>query len=129
MSVARINGDAEVTTLDAKAGPAEVVTEDDVQDPKKLAAMLGRLLKAASDAARQWRPKVLYFEDVPCGTLSSALSLEHGFGGKVRWSVVNWVSASSAPYALREDATNTTADTLVVLSNTAGTATIRVEQA
>ncbi len=129
VSAARFSGDGKVTQLDARAGAREVVTESDVQDPSKLAKLLTRILADVASLTRAWRPARLDFEDVAVSTAGAAVPLQHNMNGRVRWWVVGWQCTTNVAPILREDTTNTTASTLVLLSYVAGTATIRVEAA
>lgn len=129
MSAAKVAADGKVTALDGRAEPDEVVTEADVQQPAKLARLLARLLAAVATLRRPFVPRRIDFEDVTVSTSGAAVSLEHGFKGRVRWWVCDWDSAAStAPYLKRSTAL-TTATTLVLLSYVAGTVCIRVEEA
>ncbi len=129
MSAARIDSSGAVAILDGMADPDEIITEDDVQDAKKLARYLARCLKQTAELQRRANPRRIDFEDVTVSTAGAVVSLEHGFGGRVRWWVVGWQSAAvTAPY-LVESTTATTDRTLVLRSYVAGAATIRVEAA
>lgn len=81
--------------LDASATSREVVTAEDVQDPKKLAELLGRLLTATTELRRRWAPKRIDFEDVAVGGQGASVRLAHHFGGRARWSVVGWQADTS----------------------------------
>ncbi len=128
---ANIANDGKVTSLDGAATTDEVITAEDAKDSAKLARLLGRLLKDNAEARRRFTPRRLDFVDIAIGGSATSVSLAHGFGGRVRWWVVGWQSASVDPPYLREDTTATTANELVLLAYSAvvGTACIRVEQA
>lgn len=111
-----------------KVKPAAVrrsadVSPEDVQDPGKLSRMLMEL-RQRQDDINSARRQTIDFEDVSC-TSGTDVVLEHGFGCRVRWWVVDW-SGSAGPN-LRKDTANTTADKLVLDCGQTGTATIRVE--
>lgn len=127
MPATKING-TKITQLDARAGPDEVVTEDDAKQPAKLARMLGTLLTSMASLSRAWAPQRIDFEDVVVSTGGAQVTLAHGFNGRVRWWIVGWVSTGTTAPILRESsATATDANTLRLQSYVAGTACIRVE--
>ena len=130
MSAARINGTT-VTRLDGKAEPVDVVTEDDAKDAGKVARAIAKLQVDSAGLRRRFAPDRIDFEDVavPATGATAPVSLQHGLAGRVRWWVVDWVCATNVAPILRKDDTNTTSDTLVLLSYVAGTATVRVEAA
>lgn len=127
MSSARIDSAGKVTTLDGKAEPDEVITEADVQDPAKLARRLGAMAKDLAMLRRAWAPRRLDFDEQTITAAGNTISLEHGFGGRVRW----WVVSSTTESLAGENATLTTANTLVLNASSLvdGTCTIRVEEA
>lgn len=125
-SNARVTSDGKVAQLDGRASAAEVVTEQDVQEPAKLSRLLVRLLTDVAALKRRFAPRRFDFEDVPVLAAGGTVQLQHNFGGRVRWWVVDCTSSTKAWLNAA-----TTADTLVVnLTGTSdGTATIRVESA
>jgi hypothetical protein len=128
VSAAKIATGGKVTILDGKAAAEEIITEQDVQEPAKLARILGRTVKVLAEIARRFNPRRIDYEDVPCLTAGAAIQLQHNFKGRVRWWIVDWTSTGTAAPVLKRN-TTTTADTLVLLSYVAGTATIRIEEA
>jgi hypothetical protein len=129
LSAAKVSESGVVTSLDGRAEPDEVITENDVQDAAKLARALSAMSKAIAALKRAWAPRTIDFEDVLVATSGAAVHLAHGFG-RVRWWVIDWVPTSPgtvAPILFKSDAT--TEQTLVLLSYVDGTATIRVEEA
>lgn len=126
---ARIESDGAVVQLDGRTEPDEVVTPEDAADTSKLARLLARVLKDIATLKRRWAPQFIDFEDVVVSTAGASVTLAHGFGGRVRWHLVGWQSSGTSAPVLKEDTTNTTATTLVLLSYVAGTATVRVEEA
>ncbi len=118
--------------LDVRAAPREVVTEEDVQQPKKLAELLGRILVALTELRRRWAPRKIDFEDQPVGT-STDYRFEHRFGGRVRWWVVDWKPAFTGvnQYIEFMRHADTDENVLVLTSGAAsvGTVTVRVEEA
>lgn len=129
MSAARVTSAGKVYPLDGRTEPDEVVTAEDAQDSSKVARLLCRLLKEIATLKRQWAPRRIDFEGVVCGTIGQSTAvLQHGFGSAVRWWVVGWTGATGVA-ALVELASGTTSTTIQFQSYTAGTATIRVEEA
>ncbi len=129
MSAAKVNNDGKVTILDGRASASEVVTDADVQDPPKLARLLGRLLANVAQLARAHTPRRLDFEDVTCAGSGAAIRLRHGFGGRVRWWPVDYLSTGTPAAPILERGAATDANVLVLLSYTTGTVSIRVEEA
>jgi hypothetical protein len=117
-----------VRRLDRLPDSDERTTASDVQDPEKLARLVQDLRKRVTILERRHAPRWRDFEDVTVSTAGATVQLEHRFGTRVRFHVVDWTSATGAP-DLRKDTTNTDADTLVLASYVAGTATVRVEEA
>lgn len=124
---ASIDTTGKVTQLGAKAAPDEVVTELDVQDPAKLARILVRLLASVAALRRAWLPRRIDYVDVAITAFTST-QLQHSFGGRVRWWVVDWNGPATSPDMIK-NATLTTADTLVLDVFATGVVTIRVEEA
>ncbi len=130
MASSLINSVGKVTQLDGRAGPPEVVTEADVQEPAKLARAVQSLLLRVATLERTRVPQRIDFEDIAVSTAGAQVSLAHGMNGRVRWWIVGWRSSGTAAPILRESPTTiTTANTLYLQSYVAGTATIRVELA
>lgn len=126
MSGSVVDIDGRIRQLDAKAGPTHVLTAEDVQDPDKLARALNEL-RAEQDAfRRRHEPRWREWEDVTVGT--GAYSFEHGFRGRVRWWVVDWLPDSPADMPVLERSSDSTPDTLVLDSACAGVLTLRVEE-
>jgi hypothetical protein len=128
VSSARIDASGNVYPLDRKVEPAEVFSEEDAKDPAKLARAVQRLLKASTEAARRLEPGRLDFEDRAV-TSGTDLRLEHGFGGRVRWWVVDWQPTTPGDAALFERSADTDNDALVLEVGNSGTVTVRVEEA
>ena len=130
MSAALIDVDGTPRVLDGRSEPEEIVTETDAQDPAKVARHLSRALKLIAELRRRANPRRTDFEGVIVDMGGLAVSLQHNFGGRIRWWPVGWQSASAtvAP-SLVEDTTSTTDSTLVLRSYAPGTVTIRIEEA
>ncbi len=125
---AYVANDGKVTKLDGRKEPDEVVTPDDVQDPKKLAELLARALREVTELKRRWAPRRMVFRDlvVNGGAMTpDTVRLQHGFGGRVVW----WVCDTDfdAPRIRYNDAT--TEDVLVLKVYDGGTLSICVEEA
>ena len=123
----RIDSAGRVYQLDGRPASPEAVTEDDVQDPKKLSRLIGRLLLDTAALRRRFNPTRVDFEDVPVLNTGLTTSLAHGLNGRVRWSVVGWQCPTNVAPILREDTTLTDGNTLVLRSYVTGTVTIRLE--
>lgn len=108
--------------LDGKAAAGDVVSATDAADPLKLARLLTKLGRAVADLSRRFAPHFVDFEDLPVGS-SSTHRLAHGFGGRVRWWVVD---ADGVPALTKDPATD--ANTLVLTSTVACTVTVRIEE-
>ncbi len=130
LGCAKVDSAGRVTPLGAKLAPDSVVTEQDVQDPSKLARMVGQALGGITMFLSRWYPRRIDFEDVTVGGAGALTTLEHGFGGRVRWWVVDWVDSGGGGTAFTLNThASTTSNTLVLISFTLGLATIRVEEA
>lgn len=128
MSAVTVPSIGKAKALDGRAAPDEVVTEENVQDPKKLSELLVRLLRDVASLKRRFSPRRIDFEDVAVGGAGATVSLQHNFGGRVRWWIVDWSDASGTRSNIYRDTTLTTANTLVLVSLVVGIATIRVEE-
>jgi hypothetical protein len=130
MPSAIVQSDGLVRQLDARAGEPIVVTSEDVKDAEKLARLLQQALRENAELRRRWAPRELYFRDqAVTATTATKIRLTHNFNGKVNWAVVRWDgNAAGSSYGIDEHA-DTDANTLVIVSSVAGTATIRVWEA
>ena len=134
VGAAKVGSDGKVIALGPRSSPNDAVSIDDVQDKTKLARLLGKLSDIAAMLVARWYPRRIDFQDVVLGTFGTPVTLQHNFGGRVNWWVVDWITTSNAaPVLVRRDGTAgvgiTTNDTLALGSYVAGTATIRVEEA
>jgi hypothetical protein len=100
------------------------ITEEGVADPRKLSHVITRLLATVRSLERIQRKPFQDFAIAPAG--SGTISVNHRFGGDVRWYLVDW-TGSAAPNLRRSS--STTADVLVLDSGAAGTGILRVEAA
>lgn len=110
--------------LDRKAAPDELVREEDVTDPPRLAKLLTRIVKDIAGLLRSYSPRRTDFEDVTFET-GETVRLPHGFGGRVRWWVVD--ASFAVPGLVKNGGTDD--DTLVLEATSDFVATIRVEAA
>lgn len=116
-----------VRKLDRLPEARTPLTEGDVQEPATLVRILDGLLRDLAKVLGLWRPRRFDWTAVPLDATGTAtFRLEHRFGGVVRFWVVDWDGA--AAHNVRKD-TTTDDNTLVLTSTSAGTATIRVEEA
>lgn len=113
--------------LDKPAQQPDQVTEEQATDPKRLSRLLNELRQAVARQSRRWAPSFVEHEDVVVdGTGTTKYRFAHRFGKRVRWWPVDWVSASAGPRLVRHADTDT--NTLVLVSYTAGTLTLRIEE-
>lgn len=124
-----VASDGTVRQLDGRAEPDFVVEPKDVQDAPRLAKLLGIMLRELARLKRSWAPRRIDFVDVTCAAGGVTIRLEHGFGGAVRWWVVDWQISAASGAPILQRYTGTDENTLVLWSDKAGVATIRVEEA
>ena len=135
----RITGTGKVHSLDLRAEPDDIVHPDAAGDPQKLARLLTGVLASVNVLRKRFAPRRVDFEDQLC-TTANTLRLAHGFGGRVRWWIIDWTSTGTplvdsngdtvrvyAPMLVKTSASD--ANTLVLQSYISGTATIRIEEA
>lgn len=122
-----VDRNGRVRQLDRRTEPDEVIPPEDAVDGLKLSKLLIRILRELATLRRRWWPQRTDFEDVVLdATGTKTFRLTHGFTGRVRWYVVDWTGAA-APAPRRDPSSDL--NTLVLTSTSAGTATIRVEEA
>lgn len=130
MSAAYFDVDGNVVQLDGKASPDEVATAADVADPEKLARMVTALRRDVAELKRRWNPRKTYFRDqVVTASTTTKIRLEHGFGGRVNFWPCDWKPTVAGTEARIERHGDSDDNTLVVVSNAAGTVTVLVEAA
>ena len=129
MPAAVVESDGTMRQLDGRAEPDFVVEAKDVEDPPRLARLLQIMLRELARLRLAWAPRRVDFKDVTCGTGGALIRLEHGFGGAVRWWVVDWQISAASGAPILQRYTGTDENTLVLWSDKAGVATIRVEEA
>lgn len=125
---ARIAATGKVHQLDRPAEPDELVTEEDVKDPSKLARLLGRMLRDIASVQRRFFPRRVDFEDRTV-TSGDVMRLNHGFKARVRYWVVDWRPVTPGDVAAFERNAGTDASTLLLDVGNSGTVTVRVEVA
>ncbi len=115
-------------SLDRKVASDELVSEADITDVPKMARLLTRILRSIADLRRTFVPRRTDFEDRAVGS-GTYERFPHGFGGRVRWWVVD--SIGTAPILLQSSvpAYRSDENTLILYSAAAPTVTIRVEEA
>lgn len=114
--------------LDRQPEPDEQVTEYEVKDASKLARLFTRVLRDVAEIRRRWAPRVVDHRDVAVdATGSTVYRFPHGFGGRVNWWPVDFVGGTYGAALIRHESTDN--DTLCLVSNEAGTVTIRIEEA
>lgn len=125
MSAAIVPSKGRSRQLDGRAEPDEVITPEDAADSTKLARLLIRILQEVATLRRRWWPRHIDFEDID--TNVATIRLPHGFGGRVRWWIVDQDDAFGTflgrSLSARDD------NTLVLTSGGSGIVTIRVEEA
>lgn len=113
--------------LDRKAQPDEQVTEADVASPAKLARLLTRILADITAIRRKFVRRNVTFTNLAVDATGTVkYRLPHRFRGAVDWFVVGWRNAVGGPDLVEHE--DTDENTLVLVSNEVGTATIRVEE-
>lgn len=118
-----------VRQLDRKGESGEQVTEEQATNPSRLARALSSLLSDVAKLRSRFYPKRVDFEDhtFEASAFATAHRFAHGFNGRVRWWLVDW-TASVAPAVVRSSSLSDD-NTLVLLCNAVGTATVRIEEA
>jgi hypothetical protein len=114
-----------VRRLDTRAGEQINVTADDVRDAPKLARLLQGAVRELAAQRRRWAPRELYFRGQTVdATGTTKYRLTHNFGG-----LVNYAPVYADDYPQLKVHADTDENTLVLVSGTACTVTIRVWEA
>jgi hypothetical protein len=132
VSAANVESDGTVTSLDGRAEPSTLITEEDAKDPQKVARILTEVLGQVASQRRRWAPRRIVFRDIAVtgdAVTPVTVQLEHGFGGRVSWWPVDWVTTSTVTLGIKQNTTTTTADTLGLWFFCTGTISICVEEA
>lgn len=129
---ANVSSTGTVRQLDRRPEPDEQVTEEQAQEPARVARALMTLLRDVAALKRRWWPQRIDYEDiVSTGTSVTPMTmrLAHGFGAPVRWYVVRSRSAGTVTVPLINETTASDSNTLVLDIYYEATLTIRVEEA
>lgn len=124
---ANISAQGVVTVLGRQLNGPERLTDEDVKDPPTLTRILLTIIRDTSRVIGFWRPRRLDFEGrAILGDGTTKYRLEHQFGGPVRYWIVGWDGAAAANIREHDDSDS---NTFVYTSTSAGTATVRLEEA
>lgn len=121
-----------IRQLDKRVEPDEQITEDQAGDVSRLARLLTRILRDVAELKRRWFPRRIDYEGIVSTGSSGAPQTKqfaHGFGGQVRWWVIDCdgVGSVTLPLVMR---TNTDdKNTLTLAFYFPGNFAIRVEEA
>jgi len=115
-----------VRMLVSPAEPHVEVTEEQVKDAPTLTRMLAFMLRTLALHDRRPCPRRIDHEDVSVnGDGVTQYFFPHGLGGRVRWWVTDCTGSNGG---LHRDANASTSDVLVLLSESAGVVTVRIEE-
>lgn len=113
--------------LDAPTQPDQQVTAADAADPTVLSRFLMVILRDIAKLKRRWAPNFIDFRDVVVdGTGTTKYRFPHGFNSTVNYWSLKWVGGVGPSLAFDS---SSDANTLVLVSNFAGTVSIRIEAA
>lgn len=129
MSVGKVLSDLSIQRLDTPREPDALITEEDVQNPRKMALLLTRIVKEIAEVKRRFVAKRIDYEDVTVTNAGLSYAFQHSMKGRVRWWPVGWQSASADACVLVEDTARTDDNTLYLKSYGDGVVTLRVESA
>lgn len=115
-----------VRSLTRAVEPPEEVTDTNVRDPRWMVRFAMRVLRDLAALRRRFAPRRIDFEDRVIGT-GTYEHFPHGFGGRVRWWVVD-VQGSFAELVRLDPDTESDENTLVLYSGQATLVTVRVEE-
>lgn len=117
-----------IRPLDKAVEPLERVTPEQWTDVPRMTRLLTQILRDIAQLKRRFWPLRIDHQDRVVDASGTVLHrFAHGFGGRVRWWVVDWTDATLPPLLVRHSSSNN--DTLVLTSGVAGTVTIRIEEA
>jgi alpha-ketoglutarate-dependent taurine dioxygenase len=126
VSIRTFNSDGTIAAKAPRPVQRARIDEQTVQDPAKLRETLEHLQRRQERELARDR-EVRRFKDVAVGAGGATVRLQHGLGQRVAWWVADWQPAAAGNRPFLERSTASTADTLVLASYTAGTASIHVE--
>lgn len=116
-----------VQRLDGRQQTRELITEADVQKPTMLARILRAVVDAIAKLEQRYVPRrITYPPRTVDATGTTKYRFHHDFGGIPDVIVVRWEGAAAYNFAVDASSTEVT---LVLVSKSAGTATIRLEEA
>lgn len=116
MSSARVDSAGTVTQLGPRVVQQETFTAEDAEDPEKVARAINDLRAKETKRSSDWRPREMEFEDiVVTGDGVTKTPLAHGFGGRVRYWIVDVAPGSGGAPDLERHA-DTDDNTLVLIS-------------
>lgn len=125
ITAAVVDAFGRVRSLLLSKEPPEEVTEEQVKNAKTLSRLQMRVLRSLAALERRPAPRRIDFEDVEVnGDGLTVYTFSHGFGGRVRWWVVDCLDTSGGLHT----ADTTDENTLVLLSEQPGTVTVRIEE-
>lgn len=117
-----------VRQLDRQSQPSEQITEEQAKEPARVARLLMALLQDVATLKRRWWPRAIVHRDrVVDSTGTTVYRFPHNFDGRVEWWPVDWTAATAGPRLVRHSSTDN--NTLALVSYTAGTLTLRVQEA
>jgi len=95
MTTSKINSLGRAIPLEARRLPDRGVTEEDVQDPKRLARLLTQVVGDSADAKGRHNPRAVYFDDVSLVGDGTEIRLTHGFGTRARWVLLGFYETTT----------------------------------
>jgi hypothetical protein len=121
------NASGVMRQLDRPSDPEEQVNDDQISDETQMSRLMMGILRDIVKMKRRFWPSYLEFEDRTVDASgTTVLRLTHNFGKRVRWWVVDWSGASSGHHLVKHASSDL--NTLALVSFTAGTVTVRVEE-
>lgn len=123
---ARVESSGRVQRLDGRQQARALVTEADVQKPTILARLFRALLDSVASLEQRYVPKRVTFPPrVVDGTGTTKYRFHHALGGIPDILIVGWSGAAAPNLAVHASSDDVT---LVLVSKSAGTVTIRLEE-
>ncbi len=113
--------------LDRTVEPEAQITTQEIANPERVVRLFARLLGDVAQLKRLWRARRLDYEGrTVLGDGTTRYRFEHLIGGSIRFWIVDW--DGDDPPNLRRHASSDSS-TLVLTSTSAGTMTLRIEEA
>lgn len=122
---ATVRSDGTVVQRKGVALDLDRLEAKDVNNPHELARALNRIVRALRTVAKLVETPWIDFED-RVFTTGGVHVLAHGFGGRVRFAIVDWSGVGGAHNC---QVTASDDDSITITGYVAGTATIRVWRA